>query len=127
MDRFTIGGVVIGDVQIKTFDRTKAISKRLKILVTKDSKKPVSHKYDVEFNGIYANQIPNDIDLKGAEVLIVGSMTSIESKNGDSIVYLKGERLMIISYPAFEETDDYTSNAVAYVNPTTDADDDLPF
>ena len=127
MDRFTISGVVIGDVQIKTFDRTKAISKRLKILVTKDSKKPVSHKYDVEFNGMYANQIPNDIDLKGAEVLVIGSMTSIESKNGDSIVYLKGERLMIISYPAFEEMDEYTSNAVAYTNPTTDADDDLPF
>ena len=128
MERFVIMGVVT-DVETTTFVNGN-IAKKVKILHPSETQNGKENIYQVEFNYGYVKQIPTNIELKGATVMVIGSLSSSQSKNGALLNFLKGERLSIISYPSFEEVDVNTQDTVSYVKPRYDydvTDDDLPF
>lgn len=135
MARFTVTGTIVSDIELKTFGtNNNSISKKFQVQEEPKSNGGVAYKFDIEFNGAYAKQVPDNIDLRGAEVVVIGSMISMTSKNGNPMNYLKGERIIIVSYPMFEEEIDVnTGDTVTYAKPAQSVadevldDDDLPF
>ena len=123
MGRFYLKGVIINEPEKRIF-KTGAISKTILVEEKADGKRPITYLHKVEFNGKYAYQLPENIKLKGVEVAIIGSLTAPESDKG-IFEHLKGESIMVIQYPRFEEelpTDVHTG-----AMPLEDVDNDLPF
>ena len=126
MARFCITGI-IKEIEESTFGTNNIAVKKVAIQEAPKSANGTITEYSVEFAGAYAREIPKEIEMKGCEVMILGSLSSIISRNGTPMTFLKGERLLVINYPLFEEEDVNTGDTVAYTMPQVTDEDDLPF
>lgn len=116
MGKFYINGMVIKTIEKKKF-QSGAISKVVWIEEKRDCKKPVTYTHRIEFNGNYAPEIPDDIQLLGAHVCVIGTLAGV-LPSGQKIPFenLKGEKFILLSLSSFEEEPE-----------ETEIPDDLPF
>ena len=126
MGRFYINGIIT-DISENLFGANKNIRQTiLTIEETIPGEHPVTYTHRVEFNGRFANQVPTqDNDLKksllGANVVAIGILSG-KLWNDKVIEACRGEQLLVLSFPRFEDEIPGDKNKV-----TEDVDNDLPF
>lgn len=132
MGRFMIKGTVIEEPK-KTVFKSGAVCLSLKVREVRDCKRPVEYIHKIDYSGGYAKELPDDLSvLVGAEVYSIGTITATATDKG-SFENLKGEQLIILSFPRFEDDTAVSSNNEHYQESDDDeqnqpvSDDDLPF
>lgn len=131
MGKFMIKGTVV-EVPKKTVFKSGAVCFSLKVREVRDCKRPVEYIHKIDYSGGYAKELPDDVKiLVGAEVYSIGTITATPTDKG-SFENLKGEQLIILSFPRFEEDTAASSNNAHYQENDGEQDqavseDDMPF
>lgn len=87
-----------------------------------EGKQATTYEHHIDFNGSFTNEVSNEIDYVGAEVVITGVVVASRTANGGSFENLRGQSLILLSLPKFADIKDGDSEEKVEVD-----DDDLPF
>ena len=135
MGKFNIYGTIINAVD-KTIDTRGGGQMNQTILIieeTTEGRNPVTYKHDIFFSGYHRKRIPptygDNNTLIGMRVLVLGTLAS-STFNGKNYPQLRGEDLMVISKPVYEDKQPQQpqeDTQVDYDKNVPSHDDDIPF